>query len=142
MANLGFFIAMFISSVVLVFVSLIASPSDGCCKNEIASNICHTIVICGHTSFLLWLLYIINSPLLEFPGKHREYIEGLGQARDLLDGCSDELTRIPGFLHRVWFYEGAYLRLVYILLLGIIISGYGIYNGIILGICFGIPKCR
>ena len=141
-ANLGFLIAMFISTGVFLFATLPASPSQGCCKNEIASNICHTIMICVHTSFLLWLLYIINRPLLEFPGKHREYIKGLGQARDLLDGCSDDLTRIPGLLHRVWFYEGAFLRLAYILLLMIVISAYGICIGIILGICFCIPRCR
>ena len=125
---------MFLLTVFFALISLFASPSKGCCKNEITSNICHTIVICVHTYLLLLLLHFINRPLLEYPGKRREYIARLRKARDLLDGCSDDYTQIqtPGPIE---FLEedlliGIYLRAAYIWILLIIISAYGIYNGI------------
>ena len=136
---------MFVSIVVFGFVAVLFSPECGC-KNEIASNIYHTIVICVHTCLLLWLLLKWNSTTIEYPGKRREYIERIRQVRDLLDGCSDDLTQIqrpgpPEYLEGDNLI-GVYVRVVYIWILLIIISAYGIYNGIILGIWFGFKNCR
>ena len=68
--------------------------------------------------------------------------------RDLLDGCSDEFTQMPKpgppeDFGEDYLSAGVYVRVVLIWIVLIIISAYGICNGIIASVwfCFDI-KCR
>ena len=51
-----------------------------------------TLLISVHAFAGVFIMYMVTRPLLSFPGGRQKEIEGLKQIRNLLNGCSDELT--------------------------------------------------
>ena len=100
-----------------------------------------TILICAHAFAGVYFIYIYTEPLLTYPRKREEDIESLKQLRDLINGCSDDLTQIF-MTGSVEYLEGEenmfemYSLVIKVWFWLIVLCAYGLWNGIIRHILF------
>ena len=132
---------------VLLFTMCIMWVCNGCAGgfgSEIVMDVCDTILICAHAFLGAFYIHRMSQPFLSFPDQVDKEIEGLNELKNLINGCSDDLTQIhtPGPIEALQQQDMSsqiYASvIIWIFIVGL--CAYGVFFGILMHIWYILTK--